>query len=233
MARILVTFALMVYNNVANLWPPFNRAAYVPANLLASAALLVVAVGVLDLSSADLGLADLDAADAALGGAVGAALAAPVLVLARTRRGSRLVADRRVSGLGGAALAYQTLIRVPLGTALLEEFAFRGVLFAAWRSEGPLTAYVVSSAVFGLWHVAPAATMVRLNVSRPSRSLLWRGVAGTVTVTGLAGAALVWLRLETGSLAAPFVLHATLNSLATLAGARAGRVRRSRTPGRT
>jgi uncharacterized protein len=233
MARILVTLALAVYNNAANLWPPFNRTAYVPANLVASAALLAVATVVLDLSGADLGLADLDLTDAAMGAGLGFAIAAPLLVLARTRRGARLVADRRVSGLRGGALAYQTLIRVPLGTALLEELAFRGILFAAWRGEGLVTAYVVSSAVFGLWHVAPAATMVRLNADRATGPLLWRGVVGTVLVTALAGAALTWLRLETGSLAAPFTLHATLNSLATVAGAWAGRVRRLRTPGRT
>ena len=108
------------------------------------------------------------------------------------------------------------------------------MLFAAWRDEGELMAYVISSAVFGLWHIAPAATMVRMNAPRASPVV---PVVGTVVLTALAGAALTWLRVETGSLAAPFGLHATLNSLATLAGARAGRrlgrVRRCRTPDRT
>lgn len=220
MARILVTLALALYNNVANLWPPFNRTAYVPANLLVAAALVLVAREVLDLSSAELGIDGLTMTDAGLGAAIGGAMAAPLFVLASTRRGARLVADRRVADLRGAALAYQTLIRVPLGTALLEELAFRGVLFAAWRGEGDATAYLISGAVFGLWHIAPAATMVRLNA--PGARLVWP-VLGTVAATALAGAALTWLRVETGSLAAPVALHATLNSLATLAGARAGR----------
>ncbi len=220
MVRFLVTLALALYNNVANLWPPFNRTAYVPANLLASAALLVIATEVLGLSPPELGLEDLTMADAGLGAAIGAAIAVPLLLLASTRRGARLVADRRVADLRGSALVYQTLIRVPLGTALLEELAFRGVLFAAWRGEGEATAYLMSSAVFGLWHVAPAATMVRLNA--PGAHVVWP-VLGAVAGTALAGAALTWLRVETGSLAAPFALHATLNSLATLAGVRAGR----------
>lgn len=220
MARILVTLCLALYNNVANLWPPFNRAAYVPANLLATGALLGVAVSALGLSGEEIGSADLALADAAAGAAIGAALAAPLLVLASTRRWARLVADRRVSGLRGWGLAYQTVVRVPLGTALLEEVAFRGVLFAAWRDEGEVVAYAVTSVVFGLWHVAPAATMVRTNA--PGVGLLWP-VMGTVVLTALAGAALTWLRVETGSLAAPFALHATLNSLATLAGATAVR----------
>lgn len=234
MARILVTLALAVYNNAANLWPPFNRAAYVPANLLASAVLVVASDVVLDLSRAELGLAGPSAADLALGVAIGAVLASPLFLLALTERGARRIADRRVSGLRGGALVYQTLVRVPLGTALPEELAFRGVLFAAWLGEGEVTAYLVSAATFGLWHAAPSATMVRLNA--PGASLA-APVAGTIVLTALAGAALTWLRVETGSLAAPFGLHATLNSLATLAGATAGqrleRLRRCRTPGRT
>ncbi|MDQ4124351.1 MAG: hypothetical protein M3134_01960, partial [Actinomycetota bacterium] len=82
MARILVTLWLAVYNNVANLWPPFNRAAYVPANILTTAGLVAVAVSALDLSAADLGLMHLSPADAALGAAIGVAMAAPLLVLA-------------------------------------------------------------------------------------------------------------------------------------------------------
>ena len=101
------------------------------------------------------------------------------------------------------------------------------MLFAAWRAEGTLVAAAVSSAVFGLWHVAPAATMVRTNAPRAGRRLLVVSVAATVVVTGAGGAALVWLRMETGSLAAPFAAHATLNSVATVAGALAGaRLRR-------
>lgn len=222
MARILVTLALALYNNVANHWPPFNRAAYVPANLLAAGALLVTAVEVLGLPARSLGLSGLSAVDAALGAAIGAAIAAPLFALARSRRWAHVVADRRVAGLRGRALVYQALVRVPLGTALLEEIAFRGVLFAAWRDTGESAAFVVSSAVFGLWHVAPAATMVRLNARRVRVA---PAVAGTVAVTALAGAGLAWLRVETGSLAAPFALHATLNTLATVAGAFAGRRR--------
>ena len=223
MARALLTVALALYNNLANLWPPFNASAYVPVNLLTSAAVSLVAVVALDLSASDLGLTGLTFGDAATGLAIGTVLAAPVLALALTKRGAPLVADRRVRHLRGRALAYQALVRVPLGTALLEELAFRGALFAAWSGEGTGVAAAVSSLVFGLWHVAPAATMVRTNAPAAGRSFLVRSVVATVVVTAGAGAALVGLRIETGSLAAPFAAHATLNSLATVAGAMAGR----------
>ncbi|HEX2195540.1 MAG TPA: CPBP family glutamic-type intramembrane protease [Actinomycetota bacterium] len=223
MTRILVTIALALYNNVANLWPAFNGAAYVPVNLAAVAVLLAAGTEALGLTRSELGIAHLSAGDALAGLAIGGFLAGPLVALARTERGARLLADRRVRGLRGWGLAYQTLIRVPLGTAVLEEVAFRGVVFAAWRPEGEAVAYAVACAVFGLWHVAPAATMVRVNAPDAGPATVVRAVAATVVVTAAAGAALVWLRLETGSLAAPVAAHATVNSLATLAGALAGR----------
>ncbi len=222
MARIVLTAALALYNNLANLWPPFNGMLYVPVNAAASAALLVTALTVLGLSAGDLGLAQASLAAAGAGLLWGAVVTVPLLVAARTRAGARLVADRRVRHLRGGALAYQALVRVPLGTVLLEELAFRGVLFAAWRDRGDAVAAVVSCAVFAVWHVAPAATMVRVNAPAASRSLVVRSVAATAIVTAGAGAALLWLRIETGSLVAPFAAHATVNSLATVAGAMAG-----------
>lgn len=223
MARVLVTLALAAYNNAANRWPPFNRAAYVPANLFAAIVLTLIATSVLGLSLEDLGIATSTPGDAVLGLVLGGALAAPLFALSATTRGARVVADRRVAHLRGAALAYQTLVRVPLGTALWEELAFRGVLVAAWRDEGDVTGALVSSAVFGLWHVAPAATMVRVNAPGARRATVVRGVAATVAATACAGLALVWLRVRTDSLAAPVALHAALNSLATLASVIASR----------
>ena len=223
MTRILVTFALAVYNNVANLWPPFNRAAYVPANVAAAAALGVVSTTALGLSAADLGLTDLSAFDLAVGAAIGAVVGGAVLALGHTERGAKFIADRRVAGLGGKMLAYQMFVRVPFGTALLEEFAFRGVLFASWRDEGVVAAAVISSAVFGLWHVMPSSIMVRTNKPGASRRTIARTIVLTVLGTSAVGMGLVWLRLETGSIVAPFAVHATVNSLATLAGVLAAR----------
>ncbi|MBW3595584.1 MAG: CPBP family intramembrane metalloprotease, partial [Actinobacteria bacterium] len=174
MTRILVTFALSVYNNVANLWPPFNRWAYVPANVVATSLLGAVAIGILDLSASDLGISELSLADAAVGLAIGVAVGSGVFVVAATPRGAHLVADRRVAGLSGAMLAYQMLVRVPFGTALLEEFAFRGVLFASWRDRGVLVATIISSVVFGFWHITPAAIMVRTNAPDASRRTMIR-----------------------------------------------------------
>ena len=73
-----------------------------------------------------------------------------------TRPFRRWFADDRVRAESRREVAYETLARIPIGTALFEEVAFRGVLtglLLRTMAAGP--AYAVSSAVFGLWHVLP------------------------------------------------------------------------------
>lgn len=223
MIRMLVTLALAGYNNLANLWPPFNRRAYVPANLLATGVLALVAFGPLELSFDEV-VGSFEPVDALIGMAIGALLAAPLFVALRWPRWRARIADERTAHLSGTALAYQCLVHVPLGTALLEEFAFRGVLYVAWTTtESKLMAAVLSSVVFGLWHVAPARNAFLLNHPRSSMTAMLRWIALTVTATFLAGLVLVWLSIVSEGLVLPFVLHATLNSLATLAATRASR----------
>ena len=217
MIRMLVTLALALYNNVANLWPPFNRRAYVPANLLATVVLALVAFGPLDLTFDEV-VGGFGLLDALIGLTMGALLAAPLFVGLRWPKLRARIADKRTSHLSGAALAYQCLVHVPLGTALLEEFAFRGVLFVAWATtESSLVAAIVSSVVFGLWHIAPARNAFLLNHHKSSMSAMLRWIALTVMATFVAGLVLVWLRVVGEGVLLPFALHATLNSLATLA----------------
>jgi CAAX protease family protein len=54
----------------------------------------------------------------------------------------------------GWALAYHACVRIPLGTVVLEEVAFRSVLPAlAARRYGISGGVLIASALFGLWHV--------------------------------------------------------------------------------
>ncbi|MEO3808869.1 CPBP family intramembrane glutamic endopeptidase [Sphaerisporangium sp. B11E5] len=97
-----------------------------------------------------------------LAAAVTAAYAGGVLLPA-TRK---LFHDERALRLSRARLLEETLIQVPVGTVLLEEVAFRGVLPAALRrTHGPTTSVLASSALFGLWHVLPAVDMAAANPS--------------------------------------------------------------------
>lgn len=126
--------------------------------------------------------------------------------------------DERAAGLSPEELVYRVLVRVPLGTVLLEEIAFRGVLWAmARRRWGPVRATVVSSVLFGLWHVQPSRGLTRANASAQAVFGAGQvGVALSVTAavvgTALAGVLLCEIRRRSGSLVAPLALHCALNS---------------------
>jgi membrane protease YdiL (CAAX protease family) len=75
-----------------------------------------------------------------------------------------------------------------------------------------------SSALFGLWHVLPAGGLAGYN---PAVAGALHGAGGQLLVTAaavaasaLAGVLLCWLRLRSGSLLAPVMLHTATNSLA-------------------
>lgn len=218
----LVVF-LALYNNVANLIPAFNGRWYVPINSVAAALVLAIGLGPLDLNLYEVGLSRMQAGDFALGLVLGFALTMPLFAALRWPRTTALIADRRVAGLSGAELAYQTLLRIPVGTALLEEVAFRGVLFGALRPHGAVFAAIVSSLVFGLWHISPTVNLVRANRPRASTTTIAGAVFGAIGVTALAGLLLCWLRVEGDGLLLPWAAHATLNASATVAGALAHR----------
>lgn len=212
----LLALGLAAYNNLINLWRGFHGPLYVPLNLAAAAAVVAVGGRVLGLSAEEMALLP-DPRLAALGAAAGLALGAPLVAAALTRRGARLAADRRVAGLTPRGLLFRVLVRVPVGTALLEEVAFRGVLLAAWLPAGRGAAVLASSLAFGAWHVTPALAALRTNRPGAGREQAVMVLAASLALIGVAGALLALLRLETGRVAAPFGLHAALNGAATVA----------------
>lgn len=207
------TLILAVHNMVGNEVLP--DASYVPVNL-ATGALLVALALLSGASAADLGL---DPTDAPRGLVVGAALAllvAVALVIAAALPATRdLFEDERVAGLDRGGLAYQGLVRIPLGTAVFEELAFRGVLIALlMRVASTVTAVATSSALFGLWHILPTLSALRVNDIGGGPAARAAAVGGAVVATGIGGVILCWLRLRTGSLVAPVVVHTATNSFA-------------------
>lgn len=218
-----LSLLIVAYNNVVNRWTPFQGAAYIPLNLTFTGVITLVTAARLALSRAELGLEG-DISDTGVSFAAVAAFGIGAFALARSRHAYR-IADRRVAGLRGPELAYHVLARIPLGTALAEEMLFRGVLFAVWRDVGisSLGAALFASLAFGLWHVSPTIIGTRINDPQASGQKLWAAVAGAVLLTMVAGLGLTWLRLRTGGLIAPIVLHGGINSVSALAGVRAGR----------
>lgn len=124
-----------------------------------------------------------------------------------------------LDGTDGPEPVKAALVDIPLGTVLPEELAFRGVLWALLRRRcGATRATVLSSVLFGLWHVLPATAGGAANELAGDSTVL--RVAGTVLVTGLAG--VVLCRLRTVSLLAPVLAHWAANGLGVAAVALAG-----------
>lgn len=169
------------------------------------------------LSAAELGLQRAGLRDGLRWGAVAVGVLAVVLAVAALLHVDAGADDRRVN-VAASSMLLQTLVVIPLGTVLLEELAFRGVLLGLLRRlfrEWPAAAW--ASLAFGLWHVAPA-------ISTASDNALTRGwakqaageallVAGTVATTTIAGLVFAWLRLRSRSLLAPVLAHWAVNSL--------------------
>jgi uncharacterized protein len=110
-------------------------------------------------------------------------------------------------------------VPIVLLTAIPEEFAFRGVLLGSGlRLWGPRRASLITSALFGLWHIAPTLhTMSDNHVFRGAAASVAGQVLlviGSIVVTFIAGLIFCWLRLRSGSLIAPVMAHVATNGLA-------------------
>lgn len=151
---------------------------------------------------------------AALG--FGAATAGVLLLATQLPGVSSAFLDDRVSGLTAGDLAFAALIRAPLGTAVLEEIAFRGILLAMLtRRFGLVWGVVGSSVAFGLWHLVPAVEIAGQNaaLSPVLGGHQWSAAVAGVVAAALAGVFLCLLRIRYDHLVVPIAVHATANSL--------------------
>jgi CAAX protease family protein len=212
-AAAAILSVLAIANIVSNrLLPAW---AYVPFNLAVAAAVYLLARRV--VQPAEMGLTDW-ARGARWGGVLFAATLLVYTVAALLPGVSEAFEDRRVGG-GTTTLLYHAMVRIPLGTVLLEELAFRGALPAVLvREWSTLRAYTVSSLLFGLWHVLPAWSIGDVNpVLDDIFGDGWVGqAAGVVTAvaaTFLGGMWLSLIRLGANSLLAPILAHVATNSL--------------------
>ena len=209
--------ALVAYNNLLGRWPLFDGALYVPVNLAATGIVAWVGKALLRLSSEDAGLGDRRLVSAATGAAWAATLTLPAWPVLLTGK-APLLADRRVAGIGPAALLYRLTIRIPLGTALFEEMAFRGVLHGAARRESACGLRWVPAAAFGLWHLRPALRLMEINRPGAARKERAAAAALAVCVTAAGGRFLEHLRDRSRGILMPAAFHACLNDLGALIG---------------
>jgi membrane protease YdiL (CAAX protease family) len=195
-------------------------ALYVPWNLAVAGAILGIAARD-GRTLADIGLSR---ATVPAGVRLGACVVGAVIVgylgavaLPATRD---LFDDSRAEGLGVGGVLYAALVRVPLGTVVLEELAFRGVLPAMLGTRVRMTAAVLLPAgLFGLWHVLPATGLEQRN-EMVDDVLGGAGVAVirvlAVVATAIGGLVLWWFRQRSDSLAAPMIVHWSTNGLGYL-----------------
>lgn len=170
----------------------------------------------------DVGLASGDLPRSARIGAVGAGcITGGYAVMASTGAGANLFVDRRVTSLGPQDALWHLFVRIPISTVLAEEVAFRGVLPALLERPHRPRWFpgVLSSLLFGIWHVLPSIEGARINEVTGRRATA-RALALEVGTTTLAGGFLLFMRRRTGHLAAPMALHLAANAVGFVAARR-------------
>ena len=131
-----------------------------------------------------------------------------------------------------------SLVAIPLGTVLLEEVAFRSVLWGMLSNHTTTSGVTVaSSALFGLWHVLPsldfangrqALNEVTTDVG-VGRAILV--TLGTIAFTAVGGVVAGEMRRRSGSVLASAGMHWATNGLGVLFGLAAWRLERGRRTG--
>jgi membrane protease YdiL (CAAX protease family) len=110
---------------------------------------------------------------------------------------------------------------IPLGTVVLEELAFRSVLWGVLsRHARPWQVLVTTSVLFGLWHVLPSLHVAGTNrgVSDAVGGAGSAAVVGTIVLTTIGGLVFGELRRRSGSVLAGAGAHWATNALGVLFG---------------
>jgi membrane protease YdiL (CAAX protease family) len=132
-----------------------------------------------------------------------------------------LFQDSRYHVAPGRAL-FTALVVIPLGTVVLEEIAFRSVLWGMLaRHSRTWQVLATTSVLFGLWHVLSSLSLSSANagvggtIGRAGTALV---VVATVAFTALGGAVFGELRRRSGSVLASAGAHWATNALGVLFG---------------
>jgi membrane protease YdiL (CAAX protease family) len=194
---------------------------YVPVNLAAGCA-AVAAAHALGADWRDLGLArDRMKAGLKLGGITLIPIAAAVAVGLAIPWTREFFRDTTIAGASTAEATYTLLLRIPFGTAMAEELIFRGALLGLFmQRHRPWVAALLSSLVFGVWHVLPTLSSLGdkpgVSAAQDNPLLQVGAVAFVVLATGVAGMFFSWLRLRSGSILAPWLTHTGFNAIGYL-----------------
>ncbi len=182
--------------------------AYTLCNLLAAGVLVFVAKQA-GASWTDMGLATEHLAAGLAFGIAACLVVAAATVMFVSLRGRKIEVSRKDWP--------EFLVRVPLGTALAEELIFRGAVFGMLLTRfSHLAALVLSSLIFGLWHLLPGPINSWAHDSLGAKAAkVWKRHAvsslSTVIFTFAGGLLFGLLRLLTGSIVTPWLVHSAAN----------------------
>jgi membrane protease YdiL (CAAX protease family) len=208
---LVLSVLLLLYGNGNAVFSTGTREQFLLwSNLGLLVLLLAWAFGAARFSAAELGLAPRTApASAALGGALSIAAALPpvlFIALAPLFAGGPVESD--VTGYSGAGMAYFLAFRQPVGTALFEEVAFRGVLYGAWqRAGGDRLALIATALAFAAWHLVITSRTVAASGVVDAPWAVAAGVAVSLAGLFIGGLLFAYLRWHTNSVAAPAMAH--------------------------
>jgi membrane protease YdiL (CAAX protease family) len=220
-SALLLSLLLLLYGNLTSLAEPERREEFLLYSNLGLLSLLLLWARWVGFSLSDLGLAGAQVRIGALWGiAFGVVLALPpVAFIALTPfvTGEPVQAGE-INDLSSPAMAFRLAFRVPVGTALFEEVAFRGILYACWLRASDLRRTVLATGVvFAFWHTVITFRSVTNAEVVESVPLIALGYLAALLGLFVGGAAFALLRWRAGGVAGPFFVHWIIVAFMTLA----------------
>ncbi len=149
-----------------------------------------------------------------LGFLFGIALVAPALAfLASPPPGMPDISFATIDDMNRGDLLYQIAFRIPLGTVLIEELAFRGAIQGNLRRYVSVrSAILLSTLIFAFWHLIVNFHTFQLTSVSAVEDVDVVLVLGLFLGVYFGGVVLATLREVSGHLAAPIAAHWVLNS---------------------
>lgn len=218
---VLLSLLLVLYGNLTSLFDQERREDFLLYSNLGLLALLLLWARWAGFTMRELGLAGAQIRSSALWGvALGVVLSLPpvaFIALVPLVTGEPIQAAD-INDLSGSEMALRLALRVPVGTALFEETAFRGVLYASWLRATDVRRTVLGTGfVFALWHVVVTFNSVRESEVVEAAPLIAIGYLGSLLGLFVGGTAFALLRWRTGGVAGPFFFHWIVVAFMTLA----------------
>jgi len=207
--QILLVLAFMVVYNVTahNLLRDNHQLGFA---LAMTALVLLIGYNAIGLTSSDFGFSN-PLKGFLIGGFFALFLSLLIVFGSKFKKTKSFFSDTRVLNIKPQKLLRKTLIDIPFATVLFEELLFRGLILGFLLTQTTqLYALIGSSVLFGIWHILPALDFAKTNDKAKGFPLLT--IVGTVIFTGLTGMVFGWLRIESGSIIAPMLIHFASNS---------------------